>query len=69
MDPLLDARTIGLDPRAASKEAISMGVAVGRRKHAVVLAALRSRLINVPVTDEQTAVATLGAGHGCSPVC
>jgi deoxyribonucleoside regulator len=55
VDPALDARTIGLDLRTLRGKPIAIGVAVGQRKHAVVLAALRAGMVNVLVTDEQTA--------------
>lgn len=64
IDPALDARTIGLDLALARGKPVSIGVAVGREKHAVVLAGLRARLINVLVTDEQTALVALEAAHG-----
>lgn len=63
VDPVLDAKTIGLTPDALRQKTISVGVAVGIQKHAVVLAALRARLINVLVTDERTALAALEAAH------
>ncbi len=63
VDPALDARTIGLDPQALRHKAVSMGVAVGRDKHPVVLAALRSGFVNVLVTDERTALVALEAAH------
>ena len=65
IDPALDARTIGLDHAQARAKSISIGVAVGREKHEIVLASLRARLINVLVTDEQTALAALEAAHEC----
>lgn len=61
VDPALDSRTIGLDLAGARGKAVSIGVAVGREKHAIVLASLRARLINVLVTDQQTALAALEA--------
>jgi deoxyribonucleoside regulator len=61
VDPELDARTVGLDPARLPDKAVSMGIAAGERKHRVVLAALRARLINVLVTDERTAVMALEA--------
>lgn len=56
VDPDLDARTIGLDPRLCADRAFSIGVAAGERKHAITLACLRARYLNVLVTDEQTAL-------------
>ena len=64
VDAELDARTIGLQPDALRHKSVSMGVAVGARKHRVVLAALKSRLVNVLVTDEQTALVVLGQAGG-----
>jgi deoxyribonucleoside regulator len=61
VDRELDSRTIGLDLDLVRKKPISVGVAVGRRKHAIVMAALNTRLINVLVTDEGTANAVLDA--------
>ncbi|MCQ8278800.1 sugar-binding transcriptional regulator [Acetobacteraceae bacterium KSS8] len=63
VDTSLDARTIGLDPLALRDKEIAMGVAVGHRKHQIVLAALRAKLVNVLVTDEQTARVAMEAAH------
>jgi deoxyribonucleoside regulator len=63
VDAALDARTIGLDLSLLREKPTRIGVAVGQQKHAIVLAALRSRLVNVLVTDEGTALAALEA-HG-----
>ena len=60
-DEALDRRTIGLSLDEASKKPVSIGVACGDRKHAVVLAALRARLLNVLVIDEATALVALKA--------
>ncbi len=60
-DPALDARTIGLCLQAMRDKLLSIGVAVGRDKHAVVLASLRASYANVLVTDEQTALSALEA--------
>ncbi|MBB5751093.1 sugar-binding transcriptional regulator [Prosthecomicrobium pneumaticum] len=59
-DPALDARTIGLAPAALRDKALSIGISAGRSKHAVVLAALRARYVNVLVADESTARHVLG---------
>ena len=59
VDPELDSRTIGLDLDSARRKEVAIGVAVGRRKHRVVLAALRAGLVSVLVTDEQTALMAL----------
>jgi deoxyribonucleoside regulator len=58
-DPALDARTIGLAPEKLRDKAHAIGVAAGKSKHAVVLAALRARYVNVLVTDEETALYVL----------
>ncbi|MCX5568005.1 sugar-binding transcriptional regulator [Kaistia nematophila] len=58
-DPTLDARTIGLAPERLRAKSHSIGVASGRAKHAVVLAALKARYVNVLVTDEATALHAL----------
>ena len=61
VDPELDARTVGLPPQALRNKAFAIGVCVGTAKHAVVLACLRARYVNVLVTDEQTALFVLEA--------
>jgi deoxyribonucleoside regulator len=58
-DPALDARTIGLAPEKLRAKTHSIGVASGKAKHAVVLAALKARYLNVLVTDEATALFAL----------
>lgn len=58
-DPALDARTIGLAPERLRDKTHSIGVASGKAKHAVVLAALKARYVNVLVTDEATALYAL----------
>lgn len=58
-DPALDARTIGLSPEKLRAKTHSVGVASGKAKHAVVLAALKARYLNVLVTDEATALFAL----------
>ena len=55
VDPELDSRTIGLAPAALRQKDVSIGVSTGLSKHAVVLAALRARYINVLVSDAATA--------------
>jgi len=62
-DEALDRRTVGLSLEEAAKKSVSIGVACGPRKHAVVLAALRARLLNVLVTDEATALVALKAAE------
>jgi deoxyribonucleoside regulator len=58
-DPALDARTIGLAPEKLRDKTHAIGVAAGKAKHAVVLAALRARYVNILVTDEATALFAL----------
>ena len=60
----LDARTIGLAPAALREKDFSIGVSAGLSKHAVVLAALRARYINVLVSDAATAGYVLEQSHG-----
>lgn len=62
VEPELDARTIGLQLRHCAEREFSIGVAAGRAKHAIALAALRARYVNVLVTDEQTALFLLDEG-------
>jgi deoxyribonucleoside regulator len=54
-DDAINARTIGLDPKALRDKECSICVAGGRSKHAAVRAGLIARYYNVLVTDEQTA--------------
>lgn len=61
VDPDLDARTLGADLASCRERAFSIGVGTGRAKHAVTLACLRARYLNVLVTDEQTALFLLDA--------
>ncbi|HUG63079.1 MAG TPA: sugar-binding domain-containing protein, partial [Methylomirabilota bacterium] len=63
VDPALDARTIGLDLEYCRDRDFSIGVASGRAKHAIALACLRARYLNVLVTDEQTALHLLDEAH------
>ncbi|WP_323040071.1 sugar-binding transcriptional regulator [Gemmobacter sp.] len=55
VDPALDARTLGLRPDTLAMRRHAVGVVSGPAKQAIALAALRARLLNVLVTDEQTA--------------
>jgi deoxyribonucleoside regulator len=64
VDSELDARTIGLDPAELARKDFSIGVSAGLSKHAVVLAALRARYINVLVSDAATAGYVLEQSHG-----
>jgi deoxyribonucleoside regulator len=54
-DDAINARTIGLDPKALRDKHCSICVAGGKSKHAVVRAGLIAGYYNVLVTDEQTA--------------
>ncbi len=54
-DPELDARTIGLRLEALRTKQRAIAIAAGKPKHAMVLACLRARYMNVLVTDEATA--------------
>ncbi|BCH29126.1 transcriptional regulator [Mesorhizobium sp. L-8-10] len=54
-DPELDQRTIGLRLEALRAKERSIAIAAGKPKHALVLACLRARYMNVLVTDEATA--------------
>jgi deoxyribonucleoside regulator len=60
-DELIDARTIGLDPKDLQRKEYSICVAGGRTKHAVVRAGLRASYMNVLITDEKTALFLLGS--------
>lgn len=55
IDPALDARTLGLRPETLGARRLAVGVVSGPAKHAIALAALRARLVNVLITDEPTA--------------
>jgi deoxyribonucleoside regulator len=63
VDPALDARTNGLELEHCTEREFSIGVCAGRTKHAVALACLRARYLNVLVTDEQTALFLLDEAH------
>lgn len=62
VDPELNDRTIGLQPEKLREKSFSICISVGAAKHAVTLACLRARYINVLVTDEKTALFALEAG-------
>jgi DNA-binding transcriptional regulator LsrR (DeoR family) len=53
----INERTIGLDLEQIGRIPRVIGVAGGRDKQTVIRAAARGRLINVLITDEQTAIA------------
>ncbi len=55
VDTELDARTIGLPLASLTDRPHVIGVAAGAAKHAVTLAALRARYVNVLITDAATA--------------
>jgi deoxyribonucleoside regulator len=59
VDPDFEARTIGLELRHCAQREYSIGVAAGASKHAVALACLRARYLNVLVTDERSALSLL----------
>jgi len=61
VDDTLNDRTIGLDPATLREKGVSIGVAAGAEKHAVIIASLRAGFINVLVTDEHAALAALEA--------
>jgi deoxyribonucleoside regulator len=63
VDPELDARTIGLDLNDCADRDFSIGVCAGRAKHAIALACLRARYLNVLVTDDGTARFLLDEAH------
>ena len=63
VDPVLDDRTIGLDPVALRAKAHAIAVAAGPSKHAAVHAVLRAGFANVLVTDESTVSFLLDASH------
>jgi DNA-binding transcriptional regulator LsrR (DeoR family) len=58
----LDERVVGLDARALAAIPRRIGVAGGPEKTAAIGAALKGRLVDVLVTDEDTAV-SLMAGN------
>lgn len=64
VDAELDARAIGLELPLLRDKELSIGVSAGKAKHAIVLAALRARHINVLVTDQATAEHVLETEHG-----
>lgn len=63
VDAALDARTIGLSLQDLKARERAIGVASGRPKHRVILAALRAGLVNVLVTDEAAAAHALEHVH------
>jgi len=63
VDKTLDNRTIGLSLEALRKKPLSIGISAGPTKHAVMHAVLRSRYINVVVTDQATAEYVLEHHH------
>ncbi len=65
----LDERVIGMPPEQLHKVTRSVGIAGGQRKQAAIRGALRSRWINVLITDRWTAEALAQAGLGSSPGC
>ncbi|TNC72742.1 sugar-binding transcriptional regulator [Rubellimicrobium roseum] len=63
VDENLDARTIGLSLSDLKASARAIGVVSGQDKHRITLAALRAGLVNVVVTDEETAAYALEHVH------
>ncbi|WP_210528817.1 sugar-binding transcriptional regulator [Rubellimicrobium arenae] len=63
VDEGLDARTVGLALADLKARDRAIGVASGRAKHRITLAALRAGLVNVLVTDEETAAYALEHVH------
>jgi deoxyribonucleoside regulator len=63
VDERLDARTIGLALAELTSRERAIGVVSGRAKDRVALAALRAGLVNVVVTDDETAAYALGHGR------
>ena len=61
--PELDDRTLGLRPEALRDKPWSIAVCVGQSKHAVVLACLRAKYVNVLATDQATAQFLLEQDH------
>jgi deoxyribonucleoside regulator len=55
VDHALDERTIGLTLAELSDHDHSIGVVTGSAKHDAVLGALRARILNVLITDQDTA--------------
>lgn len=68
-DAALDARTLGLRPDTLASRRHAVGVVSGAPKHAIALAALRARLVNVIVTDEATARHLLSHKPGAPDAC
>ena len=53
--PELDARTIGLELEALRRVKHAIAVSTGAAKHELVLSAVRAGLLNVLITDDETA--------------
>jgi DNA-binding transcriptional regulator LsrR (DeoR family) len=62
LDTELDDRVVGLDPAALARIPRRIAVAGGPDKTAAIAAALAGRLVDVLVTDEDTAAALLAGG-------
>lgn len=67
VDAALDARTIGLSLAALRRKPVSIGIAAGSSKRAIVSAAMRGGLVNVLVTDERNARTVLEDADGETP--
>ena len=59
VDPDLDARTIGLSLESCRERTLSIGVAAGPAQRDGILSCLRTRYVNVLITDDATALALL----------
>ena len=55
VEPDIEARTVGLSLDDLREAAWSIGICAGPEKHPIALAALRSGLVNVCITDSTTA--------------
>ena len=64
LDTDLDARVVGLDPAALARIPRRVAVAGGPEKTEAIAAALAGRLVDVLVTDEDTAALLLGQPAG-----
>lgn len=63
VDPELDARTIGLSLSDLKQRDRVIGIAAGAEKHRVLLGALTAGLVNIVITDEETARFALEHSH------
>lgn len=63
----LHSRLISPQPQMLRRVPLSIGVAAGARKAAALLGALRSGLVNVPITDEECAKELLNLAEAAPP--